>query len=107
MKAAIAAAELYMKATGLASNDLDKTRLRGKCKQLLSRAEEIKKAKKWVPVKTDLALKAPISQRAISRKEELILLEGSKLHGFIFPPWKGDPDDSIFEEEINGSPYYT
>ena len=92
-----------MKATGLARNDRDKSRLRSKCKQLLSRAEEIKKAREWAPVKKDLTLKAPISERAISRKEELILLEGSKLHGFIFPPWTSDPDDSVFEEVSNSA----
>ncbi|EKD13048.1 calpain-like protease PalBory [Drepanopeziza brunnea f. sp. 'multigermtubi' MB_m1] len=106
LKAAIAAAELYMKATSLASNDRDKTRLKGKCKQLISRAEEIKKSKDWIPVDKDLTLKAPVSRRAITRKEELILLEGSKLHGFIFPPWTGDPEDSIFEEEFDGSPLF-
>lgn len=95
-----------MKATGLASNDRAKARLRGKCKELLSRAEQIKKADAWAPVKKDTSLKAPVSQRAISRREEVILLEGSKLHGFIFPPWSSDPDDAIFEEEFNGSPYY-
>ncbi|KAG4434197.1 hypothetical protein IFR05_010324 [Cadophora sp. M221] len=107
LKAAITAAELYMKATGLASNDRAKARLRGKCKELLSRAEQIKKADGWTPVKKDICLKAPVSQRAISRREEVILLEGSKLHGFIFPPWSSDPDDAIFEEDFNGSPYYT
>ncbi|KAH9222893.1 hypothetical protein DL95DRAFT_354002 [Leptodontidium sp. 2 PMI_412] len=107
LKAAITAAEQYMKATGLASNDRAKARLRGKCKELLSRAEQIKKADVWTPVKKDISLKAPVSQRAISRREEVILLEGSKLHGFIFPPWSSDPDDAIFEEDFNGSPYYT
>ncbi|KAK2630138.1 hypothetical protein QTJ16_000958 [Diplocarpon rosae] len=107
LKAAIAAAELYMKATGVASNGQDKTRLRAKCKQLLSRAEDIKKAKEWVPVKKDLVLRAPVSQRLVARKEELILLEGSKLHGFIFPPWTSEPDDSIFEDGFNDSPFYT
>lgn len=107
MKAAIAAAELYMKATSLASNDRAKARLRGKCEELLSRAEQIKKADGWSPVEKDTSLKAPVSHRAISRREELILLEGSKLHGFIFPPWSTEPDDYVFEEDFNGSSYYT
>jgi len=107
LKAAIAAAELYMKATSLASNDRAKARLRGKCEELLSRAEQIKKADGWSPVEKDTSLKAPVSHRAISRREELILLEGSKLHGFIFPPWSTEPDDYVFEEDFNGSSYYT
>ncbi|KAL2074759.1 hypothetical protein VTL71DRAFT_8538 [Oculimacula yallundae] len=107
LKAAITAAELYMKATGLASNDRAKARLRGKCKELLSRAEQIKKADNWVPLKKDTSLKVPVSERAITRREEVILLEGSKLHGFIFPPWSTNPSDTVFEEDFNGSPLYT
>ncbi|KAI6712220.1 hypothetical protein PZA11_002259 [Diplocarpon coronariae] len=107
LQAAIAAAELYMQATGTASNGQDKARLRAKCKQLLSWAEDIKKARDWVPVKKDLVLKAPVSRRLVARKEELILLEGSKLHGFIFPPWTNEPADTLFEDGSDGSPYYT
>ncbi len=103
---AILAIELYMKATRLASSELEKARLRVKCKQLLSRAEEIKQAQ-WPPKENHkIPLKAPISTRAITRQEEIILLEGSKLHGFIFPRWTSDPDDSIFEEVVNGSDLY-
>jgi calpain-7 len=107
LNSAILAAELYMKATKLASSDHERARLRTKCKQLLSRAEEIKQLDKWAP-KADMAivLKAPESERAISMREQVILLEGSKLHGFIFPPWTSDPDDSVFEY-INGSSFYT
>jgi hypothetical protein len=47
-------------------------------------------------------LKAPVSQRIISKREEIILLEGSKLHGFIFPQWTSDPDDSIFAGDASG-----
>jgi hypothetical protein len=96
---AILATELYMKAIKLASTDHDRTKFRSKCKELLARAEEIKKSGVWPPPKTlGNILKAPLSERAISRTEEIILLEGSKLHGFIFPPWKSDPDDSLFTE---------
>ncbi|CZT02038.1 related to calpain-like protease palBory [Rhynchosporium agropyri] len=107
LRAAITAAELYMKAAGLTSNDQSKARFRGRCEELLSRAEQIKKGEGWDPAKKDFSLKAPVSERSISRREEIILLEGSKLHGFIFPPWSAEPADSIFEEGFNGSPYYT
>lgn len=101
LKGAILATELYMKAIKHASNDQEKARLRGKCKELLSRAEEIKNSKEWPPPKNPgIALKVPSSERSISRTEEIILLEGSKLHGFIFPPWTADPDDSLFAGEI-------
>jgi calpain-7 len=101
LKGAILATELYMKAVKHARDDQEKSRLRGKCKELLSRAEEIKKSKEWPPQKNPgIALKVPSSERSISRSEEIILLEGSKLHGFIFPPWTVDPDDSLFVGEI-------
>jgi calpain-7 len=94
-----------MKATKVASTDSDKTRLRGKCEQLLSKAEEIKKSQLWVPKKKDVSLKAPVSQRAVTQKEERILLEGSKLHGFKFPPWIMEPKESEFGDA--GSSLYT
>ncbi|TVY78402.1 Calpain-like protease, partial [Lachnellula suecica] len=108
LKHAIHAAELYMKVTKLASTDTEQTRLRGKCKQLLSRAEEIKKAAQWTPVVSkEVLLKAPVSGRQISKKEEVILLEGSKLHGFIFPPWTNEPNESLFRSTPAEPPFYT
>lgn len=94
-----------MEATKVASNDQEKARLRAKCKQLLTRAEEIKTSQNWTPGNGDDFLKVPISQRAITKREELILLEGSKLNGFIFPQWTSEPDDSLFEESLNNSSY--
>jgi calpain-7 len=99
---AILAAELYMKAIKHASNDRERARLRGKCQQLTSRAENIKQSPSWTPVQSrETSLQAPVSQRAISKREEIILLEGSKLHGFIFPQWTSDPDDSVFAGDGN------
>lgn len=40
----------------------------------------------------------------MSRTEEIILLESSKLHGFIFPPWTSEPDDKLFDD---GDELYT
>lgn len=95
-----------MKATKLASNDGERARLRQKSKELLSRAEEIKTATKWPTTRPKPVLKAPLSERSISRREEVILLEGSKLNGFIFPPWTADPETFVFEEDQGGK-YYT
>lgn len=89
-----------MKATKLASSDQERARLRGKCKKLLVKAEEIKAANTWAPAARSEPLKVPCSERAITRREEVILLEGSKLHGFIFPPWKSDPEDSVFDDDL-------
>ncbi|CZR54470.1 related to calpain-like protease palBory [Phialocephala subalpina] len=102
LKNAIRAVELYMQAAKVARNDDEKSRLRGKCKLLLSRAEEIKKSPQWTPKKSKTVLE---SKRAISKREEIILLESSKLHGFIFPQWKSDPDDSAFIEKSSTAKY--
>jgi calpain-7 len=89
-----------MKAVKLASGDQERTRLRSKCKQLLSRAEEIKKSETWTLQKSKPTLvKVPSSERTATKAEQIILLEGSKLHGFIFPPWKDDPDESNFNDD--------
>ncbi|KAH8602410.1 hypothetical protein B0O99DRAFT_680535 [Bisporella sp. PMI_857] len=101
LKNAILATELYMKAVRLASSDQERTRLRNKCKDLLSRAEQIKKAAIWPPAKfLGAVLQAPVSERAVTRTEEIILLEDSKLHGFKFPPWRSDPEDELFDGEL-------
>ncbi|KUJ12683.1 cysteine proteinase [Mollisia scopiformis] len=101
---AIRAVELYMRAAEHASSGEEKSRLRGKCKQLLSRAEEIKKSTKWSPKPKS---RPPVleSKRSISKREEVILLESSRLHGFIFPQWKSDPDESIFVGETDAAKY--
>ncbi|TAQ84382.1 hypothetical protein B7494_g7289 [Chlorociboria aeruginascens] len=108
LQSAILAAELYMKAFNLASHEQEKARLRSKCKQLLAKAEDIKVMPNWLPTAKikQISLKAPSSERILTRREEVILLEGSKLHGFIFPPWKSDPEDSTFREEFAGSLFY-
>jgi calpain-7 len=102
------AVELYMNVTKLTSDVSEKARLRSECTRLLSRAEDIKKAAQWPPpVANSILLKVPLSTRELSKREQIILLEGSKLHGFIFPPWKSEPEDGVFEELHNGKSYYT
>lgn len=44
-----------------------------------------------------MKLKEPISTRKLATREQIILLEGSKLHGFAFWPWKSDPPATEFE----------
>ncbi|KAH8815773.1 hypothetical protein F5884DRAFT_193407 [Xylogone sp. PMI_703] len=95
---AIQAVELYMKATKLASNDEDRTRLRRKCKQLLSRAEEIKASPNWTTTKKEPFSKIPLSERALTKQEQLILLESSRLNGFVFPAWQSEPDNAVFDK---------
>ena len=42
-------------------------------------------------------LQEPRSKRQLTTQERIILLEGSKLNGFKFPPWASPLDDSEFE----------
>jgi calpain-7 len=105
---AILAAELYMTASKQAASDLERAKLRNKCLQLTSRAESIKLSNSWPPLQSNkISLRAPVSQRPLTKREEIILLEGSKLHGFIFPPWTTDPDDALFAGDENGLSTYT
>jgi calpain-7 len=113
LKNAILATEIYMKAIKLASSAAERDKLKAKCMRVLARAEEIKQMKSWsLPVSQGGMvtgggrLKAPSSLRALSTREEVILLESSKLHGFIFPPWQSDPTEEIFDLVGNGE-FYT
>lgn len=93
-----------MKAIKLANSSPERTRLKDKCLNILARAEEIKKIEQWQP-QTSLTgavitpgeiSRVPQSRRLLTTREEVILLEGSKLHGLIFPPWGSEPDEQEF-----------
>lgn len=93
-----------MKAIKLANSSTERARLKEKCLNILAKAEEIKKIEQWQPqtghpstVRTPSEItRVPQSRRQLSTREEVILLEGSKLHGLIFPPWKSEPDEQEF-----------
>ena len=87
-----------MRALRLASPD-EKKHLDPKCKELLSRAEAIKAATNWQSVaqqKTTSTLRPPKSTRKLTTREEIIILEGSKLNGFVFPPSSSPPAPTEF-----------
>lgn len=50
-------------------------------------------------------LQEPVSRRELSTREKIILLETSKLHGDIFPPWQTAPDPSEFDK-TSGAGHY-
>ena len=50
--------------------------------------------------------KETISERKLTTREKIILLEASKLHGSRFPPWTSPPMSSVFEQS-SGQPYFT
>ncbi|KAJ5156997.1 uncharacterized protein N7482_008097 [Penicillium canariense] len=106
LEAAINAAEHYMKALRLASSD-DRKLLDSKCKELLTRAERIKAAADWQPAarqKRVAGLRPPTSKRKLTTREEIIILEGAKLNGFIFPPWERPPASAEFDQPFTDSP---
>lgn len=87
-----------MRALNLASVE-DKQTLDFKCKELLTRAEKIKTAEDWqsaARARRTTGLRAPASKRKLTTREEIIILEGAKLNGFIFPPWKSSPSPQEF-----------
>ncbi|KHJ30947.1 putative calpain-like protease ory [Erysiphe necator] len=131
LKNAIRATELYMSAIEHTVLKSEKNRLQNKCRLLLQKAEEIKGSMTWplaiqessgatqessgatqessgaTQESSGVILKAPVPTRKLSKNEHLILLEGSRLNGFTFPPWTSEPDDDVFENSIEGEKYYT
>ena len=102
-----------MCALKLESNSTRKKEIDRKCRAFLDQAEAMKTARRWSPnvpqkeshsMTTDIkksdrgkTMHEPISKRPFSNREQIILLEGSKLNGFKFPPWKSPPDPLGFE----------
>ncbi|KZF25017.1 PALB protein [Xylona heveae TC161] len=110
LNAAIKAAELYMQAMKQLPAGEKKARLKQKCNGLLDQAEKIKSCADWQGQMNSAAtvakLDAPSSTRVLATKEKRILLEDSKLNGFIFPPWNASPDPHEFILK-EGEPLYT
>lgn len=50
-------------------------------------------------------LTEPTSKRDLTTREKIILLEGSKLHDLVFPPWKAAPEPSEFDLPVGEAPY--
>jgi hypothetical protein len=100
-----------MKALTLATSSKDRNLLDAKCKEWLTKAEKIKKADDWQSAARSRD-KGPVSRplasaRKLTTREEIIILEGAKLNGFIFPPWKADPALREFEKTVDGDGAFT
>lgn len=94
-----------MKALNLATTPKDHQALDAKCKELLAKAENIKENIGWCATSGDKNLqraRSPVPRRRLTTREEIILLEGAKLHGFIFPPCNRPPDPDEFELKGGG-----
>ena len=95
-----------MRALRLAPSE-DKNHLDSKCKELLTRAENIKAATDWQSAARPKAipvLRPPTSRRKLTTREEIIILEGAKLNGYIFPPWDRPPAPVEFAAR-DGQPF--
>ena len=95
-----------MRQLKLAKTEEEKIPLDRECRSLLKQAESLTEAinsrasNQSLPVtapKAIVKLQQPRSNRDLSTREQIILLEGSKLHGSVFPPWREEPSDSEFD----------
>lgn len=110
------AAERYICELKLTSEVGKKNALNENCQSLLEETERIKAAQREGnrSIKTTMLCampdigstpKEPLSMRDLSTREQITLLEGSKLHGCIFPPWTKLPSAIEFEPQA-GEPLY-
>ena len=107
-----------MKALSLASTTLEKKRLGTKCQSLLDLGERIKQAEDINPIVRDYARGSDsliertartaqdvISTRKMTTRERILILESSKLNGFIFPPWQDTPCVEDFHLDEDQEPF--
>ncbi|MCJ1439295.1 cysteine protease [Xylographa pallens] len=104
----LVAVEECLKVLRLTKDKEKKRELEEKCNKLLDQAQHVKASERWAPKpgKTfercqihahALLPKQPISTRALSKREQIIILKGSKLHGCIYPEWISSPLPEEFE----------
>ncbi|KAL9107885.1 MAG: hypothetical protein Q9227_007303 [Pyrenula ochraceoflavens] len=109
LEATIEAVELYLRALKLETDPEKRKILDSACKKHLGRAERLRASRLQ-----DARTRSPtpreslvsdaktrpqrhVSKRLLSTREKIILLEGSKLNGFTFPPWEKPPEREEFE----------
>jgi hypothetical protein len=116
LEAAIEAAEYYMDALKLAGSPKEKRKYDSKCKELITIAERIKQVKEdrrqhgqqsggsrgAATSPLSARVREPASTRSLSNREQIILLENSKLNGSVFPPWSAGPELAEFEMDDTG-----
>lgn len=117
LKAAIDAAETAMLALKLAQDPVERSKLTARLQQSLADAESInehsRRCNRPAPHALDRdtgaahalpSAREPRSTRELPRREQIILLQASFLHGHKFPPWTQVPAGVEFELE-NGEQY--
>lgn len=103
MEHAIAAADLYMQAAGQTKIPEDRKRFRRKFADLIALGERLKANAKAASSASRPAV--PESTRILTTAEKTAILEASRLHGNVFPPWERVPAPESFSD-VN-SPTYT
>ncbi|MCJ1242892.1 cysteine protease [Trapelia coarctata] len=117
--ATLDATELCLRALKLTSDNDKKKLLDEQCRKLLDQAERIKSSEEWPSDTLEVwkggtrlendapkkELKQPLSTRTLSTREQIILLQGSKLNGCVFPPWKASPAADEFA--LTGTDIFT
>ncbi|KAH7127726.1 hypothetical protein EDB81DRAFT_149477 [Dactylonectria macrodidyma] len=86
---AIKAADLYMRAASEAASKPEATRLRQKCQQLITLAEQLKASQTG----------------ALPVQHPSLLQQSSRLHGNYFPQWTSAPAESDFRLPLGGIPF--
>jgi hypothetical protein len=94
LKATLASVDLYMRALRIAETSQDRQRLNLKCKNLITQAEGLRLQKD--AAKKRALSDPPVSTRKLTTRENIILLEGSKLNGHLFRQWEKDPKEDEF-----------
>lgn len=107
LDSAIAAAESAIQTLKLTQDPAERTRLSSKVEKLLAQIEALKLggtpsnasntgSRHPGTIGAQRRLKEPQSQRPLPKKEQILLLKSSFLHGFKFPPWTSTPEAKEF-----------
>ena len=103
LKAAIESAELYMQALRITKDPEDRKVIDSKCKELIERGTHLKLGQDAAPRRSTTIY--PVSMRKLTTRENIIILEGSKLNGFVFKPWDRPPLQDEFALESIDKPF--
>ncbi|MCJ1283751.1 cysteine protease [Xylographa opegraphella] len=104
----LVAVEDCLQVLKLTEDKKKKKELEEKCNKLLDQAHHIKNSEQWTPKQGmtvelcqshahAMVPKQPVSTRVLSKREQIIILKGSKLHGCIYPEWTGSPLPEEFD----------
>ena len=112
-------AEELMRSMKLTKDENERNLLKSQSQALLYEADMIKNSQTWPLPRETISetkldqiqgqkikeLKQPVSTRALSTREQIIILQGSKLNGCVFPPWKCPPGTSDFDLDNESEPF--